>query len=144
MAGFVTAVFFGLSAVATALAASPSLSQLQPGDRLHVSYHSRGCFHDRKYEIDFERADSVTARSSGRTVSLSAREVAGLEKLFQFYSSGPPGGCTTHDDISISQFRSGKKISSEHYVDDSCATHQMKDVTQFYDIAKKLGLEHDI
>ena len=91
----------------------------------------------------FERAGSVTARSSGRTVTLSPREVAGLDKLFQFYSSRPRGGCTTQDDIGISQFRSCQKISSEHYVDGSCASYQMKDITRFYEIAKKLGLEHD-
>jgi hypothetical protein len=143
MTRFGIAAFFTLSATATALAGSPSLSQLPPGDRLHVSYHSRGCFHDRKYEIDFERAASVTARSSGRAVSLSPKEIAGLDKLFQFYSSRPRGGCTTQDDITISQFRGGQKIASEHYVDGSCATYEMKNVTQFYNIAKKLGLEHD-
>ena len=143
MTRILIAAFFALAGMVTVLAGSPSLSRLQPGDRLHVSYHSRGCFHDRKYEIDFERAGSVTARSSGRTVTLSPREVAGLDKLFQFYSSRPCGGCTTQDDIGISQFRSCQKISSEHYVDGSCASYQMKDITRFYEIAKKLGLEHD-
>jgi hypothetical protein len=76
-------------------------------------------------------------------VTLSPKEALGLDKLFQFYRSRPRGGCTTQDDISISQFRGAQKISSEHYVDGSCATYQMKDVTYFYDIAKKLGLEHD-
>jgi hypothetical protein len=143
MTRFVITMFFGLSATATVLAGVPSLSQLQPGERVHMSYHSRGCFHDRNYEIDFERTTAVIARSSDRSVSLSPKEVAGLDKLFQFYSSRPRGGCTTQDDISISQFRGGQKVSSEHYIDGSCATHQMKDVTYFYDIAKKLGLEHD-
>jgi hypothetical protein len=126
-----------------ALARSQSLSQLAPGDRLHVAYHSRGCFHDRKYDIDFERGPSVTARASGRTVTLSPQEIAGLDKLLEFYRSRPRGGCTTHDKIAISHFRAGKEISSEQYVDGSCATYQMKGVTRFYEIAKKLGLEHD-
>ena len=143
MKRIVVVALFAVVGCATARTGSPRLSQLQPGDRLHVSYHSRGCFHDRKYEIDFERATSVTARSSDRTVTLSAHEVAGLDKLFQFYGSRPRGGCTTQDDISISQFRAGQKISSEHYVDGSCATYQMKNVTRFYEVAKKLGLEHD-
>jgi hypothetical protein len=143
MSRVIVTVFFNLASTAAVLAGSASLSQLQPGERLQVSYHSRGCFHDRKYEIEFERATSVTARSSGHTVKLSPQEVAGLDKLFQFYRSRPRGGCTTEDEISISQFRGSQKISSEHYVDASCAAYQMKDVTRFYDIAKKLGLEHD-
>ena len=141
MTRIVIAALFATIGCVTAPAEASTLSQLQPGDRLHVSYHSRGCFHDRKYEIDFERATSVTAHTSGRTVTLSAQEVAGLDKLFQYYRSRPRGGCTTQDDISISQFRGDRKISSEHYVDGSCATYQMKDVTRFYKIARKLGLE---
>ena len=142
MTRFAFAALFVLASSRATLAGTAPLSQLQPGDRLHVSYHSRGCFHDRKYEIDFERAGSVTARSSGHTVTLSPKEVSGLDKLFQFYRSRPRGGCTTQDDISITEFRSGQKLSSEHYVDGSCATHEMKDVTHLYEIAKKLGLEH--
>ena len=125
------------------LAGSPSLSQLQSGERLHVAYHSRGCFHDRRYDIDFERGTSVIARSAGHTVTLSAGEIAGLDHLIAFYSSRPRGGCTTRDDITITQFHDGRKTSSEHYVDASCATYQMKDITTFYEVAKKLGLEHD-
>jgi hypothetical protein len=131
------------SSVAT-LAGSPSLSQLQPGERFHVAYHSRGCFHDRKYDIDFERGtSSVTARSAGHAVPLSVGEIAGLDHLIAFYSSRPRGGCTTQDDITITRFHDGRKISSEHYVDGSCATYQMKDITTFYQVAKKLGLEHE-
>jgi hypothetical protein len=143
MTRVVIAALFIVASSNAARAGGAQLSQLQPGERLHVSYHSRGCFHDRKYKIDFERAGSVTARSAGRTFTLSPREVSGLDKLFQFYRSQPPGGCTTQDDISIIQSRDGRKISSEHYVDGSCATYEMKDITHFYDIAKKLGLEHD-
>jgi hypothetical protein len=53
------AVLSMIASCAVTLAGSAPFSELQAGDRLHVSYHSRGCFHDRKYEIDFERAESV-------------------------------------------------------------------------------------
>ena len=139
----VGATLLSLCGSAAAFARSPSLAQLAPGERIHVAYHSRGCFHDRMYDIDFERGASVTARASGRTIALSPREIAGLDRLFEFYRSRPRGGCTTQDKITISQFRAGSEISSERYVDGSCATSEMKDVTRFYEIAKKLGLEHD-
>jgi len=140
----IVAGFFAVSSSVTTFAGIAPLSQMQPGDRLHVSYHTRGCFSDQKYEIDFERAASVIARSSDHTIRLSAKEVAGLDKLFQFYHSRPRGGCTTQDEIQTTQFRSGQKISSEHYVDGSCATYQMKGVTRLYEIAKKLRLvDHD-
>jgi len=139
----VGAILLSLCGSVAAFARSPSLAQLAPGERLHVAYHSRGCFHDRQYDIDFERGASVTARAFGRTVTLSPREIAGLDRLFEFYRSRPRGGCTTEDKITISQFCGGREISSERYVDGSCATYQMKNVTRFYEIAKKLSLEHD-
>jgi hypothetical protein len=142
MARILVPIFSTLCASAV-LAGSPLLSQLQPGERVHVAYRSRGCFHDRKYDIDFQRGGSVTARSAGHAVTLSAREIKGIDKLFQFYRSKPRRGCTTQDDISISQFSGTEKISSEHYVDGSCGTYQIKNITRFYEIAKKLGLEHD-
>jgi hypothetical protein len=135
--------FLSLCSSVTALDAGfVSLSQLQPGDRFHVAYHSRGCFHDRRYEIDFERGASVTARSSGHAITLTPREVAGLDKLMEFYRSRPPGGCTTEDEITISHSHAGK-ISREHYLDGSCATYEMKGITQLDDIAKRLGLKRD-
>ena len=132
------ATLLGLCGSGAAFARSPSLAQLAPGDRIHVAYHSRGCFHDRTYDIDFQRGASVTARASRRIVTLSPREVDGLDRL-AFYRSRPRGGCTTQDDITISIFRRGEPVSREHYVDRSCATYQMKGVTRFYEIAKKLG-----
>lgn len=143
MKGIVGAALLMFCSSSAAFADSPLPSQLQPKERLHVAYQSRGCFHDRKYEIDFERGTSVTTRSAGHTVTLSAREVAGLDNLFAFYRSRPRGGCTTQDDVTITQFRKGRKVSSEHYVDGSCAADQIKDITTFYQIAKKLGLEHE-
>jgi hypothetical protein len=139
----VVAAILIIGACVTAVAGSVRLLQLHPGDRVHVSFHSRGCFHDRGYEIDFEPGPPVTARSAGRAVTLSAQKVTGLEKLFDFYRTRPRGGCTTQDDISIRQFRGVQTISSEDYVDGSCATYRMKDVSRLYDIAKKLGLEND-
>ena len=139
----VGAMLLGLCGSGAAFARSPALAQLAPGDRIHVAYHNRGCFHDRTCDIDFQRGASITARASGRIVTLSPREVDGLDRLIAFYRSRRRCGCTTQDDITISIFRRGEPVSREHYVDRSCATYQMKGVTRFYEIAKKLGLEHD-
>jgi hypothetical protein len=139
----VTATLLALCDSVAAVADSALLSQLRPGERVHISYHSRGCFHDRSYEFDFERKGSVTVRSSGHVVPLTSQEIAGLDKLIAFYRSRPGGGCTTQGEIVISDFRDRQQISSEHYVDGSCATYEMKDITRFYEIAKKLGLDVD-
>src|SRR5262249_3859962 len=137
--GILVAAVLVVTSCVARFAGIPFLAQLLPGDRLHVSYRSRGCYHDQKYEIDFERATYVTAKSSGVTVTLSPEDVAGLDTLFQFYRSRPGGSCTTQDHIRVDQFRGDRKIATEYYTDYSCATYEMKGVTRLVEIAERLG-----
>ena len=138
----VCVVVLNLCGSVFALADSAALSELPEGEELRVAYHSKGCFDERQYEIVFEHNATVTARAGGgKPVALSAAEVAGLDRLFEFYRSRPSGGCTTVNTITMSKTAAGKAISSESYVDGSCGTYQMKDVTRLPDIARKLGLE---
>ena len=136
-------MLLGICSSVAALGSSPSLAQLASGERLRIAYHSQGCFHERQYDIEFQGGASVTARSGSHTVTLSPQQVAGLDRLFAFYRSRPRGGCTTVDTITITRFRSSERVSSEKFVDDSCATYQMTDVTRLSEIAKQLGLQHD-
>ena len=134
-------MLLSLLSTAAAFPASASLGQLAADESLRIAYQSKGCFHARQYEIAFEGGASVTARAAGRSVRLSPKETAGLDRLFAFYRSRPRGACTTVDRITITRLRAGKKLSSENYVDRSCTTDQMRDVTRLEDIARKLGME---
>ena len=108
---------------------------------MFIVYTSRGCFHDRTFDFDFERQTSgITCSVSGRSVTLSTDEVGGLDKLLQYYRSAPKGGCTTQDIITVTVFRTDHVVARESYVDGTCATEDMEDVTRFYTLVRKLDL----
>jgi hypothetical protein len=130
------------------------------GDVVTVTYSSSGCFSQSHYAFEFQRtATAVTAAifrleqqrgaQSDRelepkrvplgTVTLSAAEVAGLDRLLAFYRATPGGGCTTIDNITVAQY-SGKTLkTSEAFVDASCGAGQVPDATQFSALVAKLA-----
>ena len=126
---------------ASAASAAPSFRELARGDRLRVQYQSRGCFHNDRYDFEFEGGDALVARSSGgRVVALSSAQRSGLDRLLRFYRERRDGLCTTQDTITVAYFRSGRKIATERFTDGTCDTYEMKGVTRFRDVAEKLGL----
>lgn len=142
-----------------ALAGDPvSFQRLPARDSIHVTFTSSGCFHSATYEFDFQRAATVTAKVTQverrwneaqkryeeakriplGTVTLSEAEIAGLDRLFTFYRSKKPGGCTTIDRITATQ-KSGDAVkTTESFTDETCETHGMKNLTLLPSIAAKL------
>ena len=135
-----------------------SFQKLPPGDSIHVAFTSFGCFHYLAYEFDFERAATITAKVTqlerwneaqkrqkkvGRiplgTVKLSEAEIAGLDRLFAFYRSKKPDGCTTVDRIIATQNSGGTVKATESFSDGTCATYKMKNLTLLTTIAAKLA-----
>jgi hypothetical protein len=139
-----SALLFLILAVtgAAATAPEPSILHLQRGERIHVRFRSEGCFHHFVYEFDLEGGDAVVARSNGgRSVTLSSAERAGLDRLLAFYRQRKTGLCTTQDNVALTYFRAGQKVSSEHYIDGTCSGDELKQVLRFTDIARQLGIE---
>ena len=130
-----------LIASSAAAATGVSVRDLARDERIAVEFRSRGCFHNERYRFDLEGGDTVVVRSSNdRTVQLSSAERAGLDRLLQFYRKGQEGLCTTQDSVTMTYFRGGRKVATERYTDGTCATYDMKSVTTFRDIGRKLGL----
>ena len=89
------------------------------GDRIHIRFASMGCFHSFAYDFEFERGATTTVRvtSLGRswsapkksfeyhspkrlgTLTLTPRDISGLDQLVRFYRTHPEGGCTTSNDL---------------------------------------------
>ena len=132
-------VLLALLAVPALSAAEPLLSQLRPGEKIHVTYSTKGCeVADSSVNLDFEREKTIIARlNSHRAVPLSQREVTGLDKLFRFYRTRPVGFCTTTEEVTIVYFRNGRAVSREHYIDETCETLERKDITHLFDIVRK-------
>ncbi len=138
-------------------------SELQPGDRIHVHFRSTGCLHNVAYAFDFERGARTTVRiaSLGRAVSpitldiedqvphplgtltLSARDIRGLDRLVQFYRTHPDGFCSTAEYITIQyptyrDDHSDAVILTERYTDLSCDTFRLPGLTTFPALARRL------
>ena len=138
-------------------------SELAAGDRVHIRFGSMGCFHSYGYDFDFERSAATTVRITSLsrswsaatksfeyrspkqlgTLTLTSRDISGLDGLVRYYRTHPGGACTTMDDITIEHFRrsygpSAPAMATEHYLDLSCATSELPGVTTLPSLAKRL------
>src|SRR6266478_8980759 len=138
-----------------ALSAEPlahvdAFSKLKQGDTLIVRFHTSGCFHDATHEFTFRRTSEfavsveqlphdpartgIFATQTNRvdlgTLTLSKSDVAGLDRLMDFYRSKHDSFCTTVDHITFTQQRDGKMVATEQIEDGSCQTYQMKRLTR--------------
>jgi hypothetical protein len=138
-------------------------SELRSGDRISVRFGTIGCFHSAAYGFDFERGTATSVRVSALsrtwsaaknafqyhspkplgTLSLTQRDLSGLDRLIRFYRTHPQGACTTSDDIIIEHFRSSlgpaaPPIALEHYLDLSCAADDLPGVITFSALAQRL------
>ena len=106
-----------------------------------MQVHSRGCFHNYRYDFVLEGGEALVARSSaGRAAALSSAQRAGLDRLLQFYRKREDGLCTTRDDVTLTYLRGEAKVRTERYSDSTCGTYQMKGITTFRDIGDQLGI----
>jgi hypothetical protein len=104
-------------------------------DRAEIEFRTSGCFGGSSVSMVIFRDRpyvSVTDADGRAWLDLSAEDLAGLDRLFDFYRSNPRGGCTTTDEVAIRWFRGETKIASEHLTDSSCLT-DYHDLSSFPD-----------
>jgi hypothetical protein len=150
-------VLLVLSSYAFAVEA-PLFQKLQTGDSIYVTYSSNGCFHSVTYEFEFKHGVAVTAEitevelvpgTKGKdsreeirtllgTVTLTASELAGLDRLFEFYRKGEWGGCTTQDSIKATYKIGGVTTATETFTDRTCAAATLRNVTLLETFPEKL------
>lgn len=129
-----------------------TFSGLPKGDELQMTFTTSGCFHYASYELTFRHPAETTVNivqiepewsqnpSNHITLgelSLTKADVEGLDRLLQFYRSGPGKGCTTVDKISISQHHDGKITATEQFIDGSCS-YDRKELTRITALVDKL------
>ncbi len=136
-----------------------SFSSLQQGDILVVQFHSSGCFHGATHELTFQRGAELTvsvvqipsgtvrspriAEQTNRvalgTLRLSQSDVAGLDRLMDYYHSKRSGDCTTIDDITFTQQRGDEIVASEQIVDAPCHPDEMESILRFPDLIARVS-----
>lgn len=136
-----------------------AFSKLKQGDTLTVRFHTSGCFHDATHEFTFRRVSELSVsivqlhREAARpgvvtkqinrvdlgTLTLSKSDVAGLDRLVDFYRSKHSESCTTVDHITFTQQRDGKTVATEQITDATCQTYDMKRITTFSELIRRLS-----
>jgi hypothetical protein len=101
-------------------------------DTLEIHFVSNGCFHHEDRTIVIRKLPQpvaeisppgMSANGPGGSVTLSDTDLVRLDRLLLFLRTNPGGGCTTRDDVTISWRSASGELAREHYVDESCATH---------------------
>jgi hypothetical protein len=133
---------------ADAAYAVATFSTLRPGDSLEMTFHTSGCFHSATYELSFHRSEELEVhlvevrrvwseerkeisilRDDIGDLILTKADIQGLDLLLRFYRSKPRGGCTTTDQIEISQRHDGRVEGAERFTDGSCSVYERRDLT---------------
>src|ERR1041385_3496761 len=128
-----------------------AFSKLKQGDTLVVRFHASGCYHDSVHEFTFRRGSeltvsvvqlpsesifiAVTARQTNRvdlgSLMLTKSDIAGLDRLMEFYRSKHDTMWTTGVLLSFTQQSDGQTVATEQITDGSCQTYDMKGLTRF-------------
>lgn len=117
---------------------------------LKIEHRSTGCFHSSTSYFEF-RGDTVqiweVVAQPGEDkppkkvnlgiMKLSARDIEGLELLFDYYQGGPDGGCTTQEAINMTLEKDGKVVTKEKHVDGSCAAEDVEGVLTLWELVQR-------
>lgn len=128
------------------MAENPTVAKLAAGEVIQIEYSSSGCFHkiSETYLIsggDQKLFTVLPGKTHAKKLHepLTAAEVMGLDRLFQYYRKGKKGfGCTTVDEIKITYERNGKVIGKESFEDSACQSVNDKELVLFYQIVQRL------
>jgi hypothetical protein len=130
---------------------SVSFSSLERGDTLWISYSSSGCFHRFHAEITILGSDPSVAEVRDlnlsifgpqgepkvRTIKLTNQDRDGLDRLIQFYESGPTQGCTTVERVELTLSHRRVRIPTLSFVDGSCESFSYPGVVTLHEIVHR-------
>lgn len=142
-----------------ARAGSPWFSRMEDGDRIELTQHSQGCFHDNTTYYEVKRTKGsylfteylitwkpgptpqIAEKKARGTLTLTAQEVAGLDALLEFFRGKKSVGSTTTVSLIVECHEAGRLVAVENLFDGSGGhgLDSRKDVTTFYALANRLG-----
>jgi len=120
-----------------ALAAEPSFAAMENGDRIEITHHSFGCFHNvisyyevrkvgaafffTQYAITWDKSvppQMVEKKVIGE-LTLTAEDIVGLDGLIRYYRTRRPSSSTTEVYVVVEYFEGGRRIKVENLDDGS-------------------------
>ena len=138
-------------AASSAFAGNLLVSQMEDGDRIEVTEHSVGCFHDRMsyYEIQKSHGSYIAREydiiwGNGNppplvdkriidSVVLNEKQVRGLDGLLKFYRGPKDASSTTVVSLLFEYYEGKKRVEVERLSDDTggYGLDERKDVVTF-------------
>lgn len=130
-------------------------SEMENGDRVEVTEHSTGCFHNwthyfeirrsddsfsfTQYEITWDKSNppQVAEKKTLGTITLSKKDVEGLDALLKFYRGKKEGGSTTFTSLVVEYFEPGGRVKVENLVDGSGGFYRDKDALDFFRLTQR-------
>ncbi len=133
-------------------------SQMEDGDRIEVTLHSVGCFHDftcyyevrkdkdshffTEYAIKWKRSPvpEIEEKMAEGTLRLTPQEIIGLDALLGYYRGKKDGGSTTQVDLVVEFFERGRRVGLQKLYDQTGGLGLMnrKDLVTFNSLSRRL------
>lgn len=120
-----------------ALASVPSFATMENGDRVEITHHSTGCFHNiisyyevrkvgttcffTQYAITWDKSvppQMVEKKVIGE-LTLTADDIAGLDGLISYYRGRQSSSSTTQVYVLVEYYEGGRRIKVENLEDGS-------------------------
>ena len=148
-------------ASAASVSAGLLVSQMEDGDRIEVTYWSRGCFHNSKHYYELSRQEGEVIfreyaftpepenphgkarKNSLGEVKLTDEEIVGLDNLFVHYRTKKDVTSTTQVKV-VLEFFEGEKLIKKEVINDGSGEYQAEDqptFLRFYTLRKRIAEE---
>lgn len=139
-----------------------SALEMKPGDHLLMRYQSQGCFHQTSHDLVITRTEkgaeltgidhSPAWDEKGKTrildpkkpllkAELTEKELASLDKSFEFLRQKPEGGCTTVSNITAVVQRGNAAVAREKFTDGTCRLDDDPQRMSFWQLVSKITPE---
>jgi hypothetical protein len=149
-------ILYFLTAIST-FAAGLNFSRMEDGDRVEITLHSTGCFHNTisYYEVRKSGADSffteyaitwdksvpkkVVEKKAVGELKLTKSDIDGLDALLGFYRGKREGSSTTQVSLLFEYYEKGTQIGVESLLDGSggFGLEERKDLTSFRKLTER-------
>ncbi|WP_395744540.1 hypothetical protein [Prosthecobacter sp.] len=129
--------FLTVASAISAFAGELDFSSMENGDRVEITLHSTGCFHNitlwyeikksedtcffTQYAITWDHsvpAKMVEKKAIGK-LNLTQSDITGLDELLRYYRGKKSIGSTTYDLLRVEYYEGGRLIKVEHLDDAS-------------------------
>ncbi|MBN8422843.1 MAG: hypothetical protein J0L73_28300 [Verrucomicrobia bacterium] len=149
-------ILYLLTSIST-FAAELHFSDMEDGDRVEVTLHSTGCFHNSisyyearksrgtffftEYAITWDKKlpSQIAQKKVVAELQLAPKDIDALDGLLRYFRAKREGSSTTQISLLVEYYEGGRPVKVEQLYDGSGGYgDQNKDMTAFYQLTSRL------